>query len=179
MLKSQFLLTLVEIQWITKRFNVKAMKSSQRKCFQFLKELRPFSLVGIFKYLWLKVRGKSILVTGSCRGCGACCRSICLEGSDGWLRSRKAFAEIVKKNPEYKRFEVIGKDQQGFLLFSCTWCTPQGTCLNYENRLPLCCNFPESSLVFAGGQLPVNCGYTFTEVVPFEKILRQELKKEK
>ncbi len=153
------------------------MKISCDKYLHFLKELHSFSLVGIFKYLLLKLQGKSILVTGSCQGCGTCCKSICLEGRDGWLRSTKAFEEIVKKYPEYTRFKIIGKDQQGFLLFSCSWCTPQGTCLDYKNRLPVCYKFPESSLVFAGGRLPVNCGYGFAEVVPFEKILRQELKK--
>ncbi len=146
---------------------------------RFLKELRSYSLIGILRCLFLKLRGKSILVTGNCRGCGTCCRSICLEGKDGWLRSGKEFEKVIVKFPEYARFEIIGKDQQGFLLFSCTWCTQQGTCMDYNNRLSLCCNFPESSLVFAGGQLPLNCGYRFSEVVPFEKILSQELKKKR
>jgi hypothetical protein len=160
-------------------FNGKAVKNSGEKCQRFLQGLRSFSLAGIGKFLLLKIRGKSILVTGSCRGCGACCKSICLEGANGWLRSQKAFLKIVEKYPEYKRFEIIGKDQQGVLLFSCTWCTPQGTCLDYDNRLPLCRNFPESALVFAGGSLPDNCGYSFVEVVPFAKILRRELQRKK
>lgn len=142
-------------------------------------EINTFSLLGIYKYFSLKLRGKSIIVTGSCRACGACCRSICLEGREGWLRSQKAFNEVIIRYPEYRRFEIIGKDHQGFLLFNCTWCTVLGNCADYENRLPLCDNFPESSLVFSGGQLPVNCGYRFTEVVPFEKILKQEIKKKK
>jgi len=153
------------------------MKGSRSKYFLVLKKLRSFSLVGIFKYLGLKIRGKAVIVAGSCRGCGTCCRSISLEGRDGWLRSTEDFQQIVEKYPEYARFQVIGKDQQGFILFNCTWCTPQGMCRDYDNRLPLCSNFPESSLVFAGGRLPVNCGYRFIEVVPFEKILNRELKK--
>jgi len=155
------------------------VKRSYRKYYQLFKELRSFSLIGALKYFFLKLRGKTILVTGSCRGCGTCCRSICLEGSTGWLRSSKAFEKVIEKFPEYKRFEIIGKDPQGFLLFNCTWCTPQGTCMDYENRLPLCCNFPETTLVFAGGRLPENCGYGFAEVVPFEKILKQEQKRKK
>ncbi len=160
-------------------FNGKAVKSSREKCQRFLQGLRFFSLAGISKFLFLKVRGKSILRTGSCRGCGACCRSICLEGASGWLRSQEAFLKIVVKYPEYKRFEIIGKDQQGLLFFSCNWCTPQGTCLDYDHRLPLCRNFPESSLVFSGGSLPDNCGYSFVEVVPFAKILRREIQQKR
>jgi len=140
---------------------------------------RSFSLAGICKYLSLKVRGKSVLVTGHCLGCGRCCRSISLEGRNGWVRSFAVFDEIVKKYPEYARFKIIGKDQQGFLLFRCNWCTPQGRCRDYRNRLSLCRNFPASSLMFAGGCLPTGCGYRFTEVVPFEKILKKELKKKK
>ena len=158
----------------------KKMKDSPlNKHARFLQEFRSYSLIGIFRYLLLKLQGKSILVTGSCRGCGTCCRSICLEGKDGWLRSRKEFEKIIAKFPEFARFEIIGTDRQGFLLFSCTWCTAQGTCMDYHNRLPLCYNFPKSSLVFAGGQLPVNCGYRFSEVVPFEKILNRELNKKR
>lgn len=155
------------------------MKSRYRKYYRVFKELRYFSLHGAFKFFLLKLRGKSIIVTGKCHGCGTCCRSICLEGSTGWLRSDKAFENVIKRYPEYKRFEIIGKDSQGFLLFNCTWCTSQGTCIDYENRLPLCCNFPETTLVFSGGRLPVNCGYGFTEVVPFEKILKQEQERKK
>ncbi|MGB3211935.1 MAG: hypothetical protein WBB19_14625 [Desulforhopalus sp.] len=162
---------------MAKRFNGKAVKTWRRGCLQFIREIRSFSLAGIFKFLLLKLRGKAILVVGSCRSCGTCCGNICLEGSDGWIRTEQTFYEIVKKHPEYQRFEVIGKDQYGFVLFSCNWRTPQGSCLDYENRLPLCSKFPESSLVFAGGRLPDKCGYSFAEVVPFEKIFRKELEK--
>lgn len=155
------------------------MKNSRASCLQLLHQLRSFSLVGICKYFSLRLRRKSILVRGSCLGCGACCKNICLEGRDGWLRSESAFADVVKKYPEYGRFEAVGKNAQGFLFFSCSWCTPEGSCRDYDNRLPLCVNFPESSLVFAGGRLPVNCGYRFTEVVSFAKILRQEMSRKK
>lgn len=144
-----------------------------------LSQLRSFSLHGFCRFLWLKLRGKSILVTGSCHGCGRCCRSICLEGNEGWLRSEKSFQRIVDKYPEYERFTIIGRDPLGFLLFSCTWCTAQGTCLDYERRLPLCRKYPESSLLFAGGRLLSGCGYRFVEVVPFAKVLRQELKRKR
>lgn len=143
------------------------------------KELCSFSLTGIIKYLSLKIRGKSILLTGSCHACGTCCKSICLEGRDGWLRSGKVFAKVVEIYPEYERFEAIGVDQQGFLLFNCSWCSPQGACLDYDNRLPLCKKFPETSLVFSGGRLPDTCGYSFAEVVPFAKILSRQVKKDK
>ena len=160
------------------RFNGKTVNVG-KDIFQLWQRFRAFSPVGFIRHLWLKLRGKTIMVTGNCHGCGRCCSAICLEGDEGWLRSEKSFQRIVDKYPEYGRFTVIGRDTQGFLLFRCTWCTAEGTCSAYEERLPLCRRYPESSLVFAGGRLLPGCGYRFAEVVPFEKVLRRELKKAK
>ena len=156
-------------------FNGKPV-TRKEELFRLMGKFSSFSLQGICRYLWLRLRGKSILVVGSCHGCGRCCRSISLEGTEGWLRSENSFQRIVGIYPEYQRFEIIGRDRQGFLLFNCTWCTPQGTCRDYDRRLPLCSNYPESSLVFAGGRLLSGCGYRFAEVVPFNKILKQALR---
>lgn len=149
------------------------------KIFNFLEKLRNVSLVGFLRYIRLKLSGKTILATGSCNGCGTCCKSISLESKGGWVRSEKKFERIVEDFPQYSRFEIIGRDEQGFLLFNCNWVTHEGICRDYENRLPLCRAFPETSLVFAGGKLPQNCGYHFSEVVPFNKILSREMKKKK
>ncbi len=146
---------------------------------RFLKQVWCYSFSGFIHYFYLKMIGKSILVTGSCRGCGMCCRSISLEGWNGWLRSEKAFQKIVITYPEYGRFVVSGRDRQGFLLFTCTLCTPLGICLEYDKRLALCRKFPECSLVFAGGRLPSTCGYKFAEVVPFKKILNKAVRRQK
>lgn len=139
--------------------------------------MRSYTTAGFWKYLQLKVRGRTILVQGSCRACGSCCKKICLEGQSGWLRSPQEFYRMVDDCPEYQRFKIVGTDRQGLLLFNCSWSTVQGTCMDYENRLAICCNFPERSLAFVGGSLPYGCGYRFTEVVPFEKILQKELNK--
>ncbi len=144
----------------------------------FYQKARTTSLIGFIRYMRLKFTGKMVTVTGRCHGCGTCCRSISLENTGGWVRSEKTFNGIVDMYPEYGRFRIIGKDAQGFLLFNCSWISSEGICRDYENRLPLCEAFPEVSLVFCGGQLPRNCGYCFSEVVPFEKILKKELKKQ-
>ncbi|MFH0783689.1 MAG: YkgJ family cysteine cluster protein [Pseudomonadota bacterium] len=154
-------------------------KEEMRNALLYLKQIRHYSLTGLLCNLYLRLRGKTILVTGSCRGCGSCCLSLSLEGWDGWLRSEKAFHEIVANFPEYTRFVISGRDPQGFLLFSCSWRTEQGTCANYEKRLTLCRNFPENSLFFAGGRLPPTCGYKFTTGVPFQKMLDAAVQKQK
>lgn len=142
-----------------------------------IRRLRSFSAVGLLRFVAMKLRGRSILVAGSCRGCGSCCRQLSLEGNEGWLRSESSFAKIVAKYPEYDRFTITGKDSQGFLLFTCSWLTADGSCIDHQRRLALCRNFPESSLLFCGGKLPAGCGYRFKAVIPFEKILARELRK--
>lgn len=168
--------TLVYIQWIKHLFNKKEEMPNVQP---FFGKIRQYSLTGLLCYLYLRMQGKTILVTGNCLSCGSCCLNLSLEGADGWLRSEKAFREIVATYPEYSRFLISGRDSQGFLLFSCSWRTAQGICADYEKRLTLCRKFPESSLVFAGGQLPPTCGYRFTAGVPFQKILDAVVQKQK
>lgn len=115
------------------------------------------------------------MVGGSCKACGACCRRLSLEGRSGWLRSVAELRRVRQNYPEYRRFKLIGRDEQGFLIFNCSWCSPEGYCDDYDNRLSLCRNFPEKSLKFCGGGLPHGCGYSFQFVEPFEKILTREV----
>ncbi|MFW2366695.1 MAG: YkgJ family cysteine cluster protein [Desulforhopalus sp.] len=136
-----------------------------------------FSITGLFHFITLKLRGRTILVTGSCHSCGSCCRQLSLEGRNGWINSRKEFQQTVLHSPEYNRFKIIGRDSGGVLLFTCRWLTDDGSCDNYEKRPSLCRNYPESSLLFCGGALPPGCGYRFKSVIPFEKILARELQK--
>jgi Fe-S-cluster containining protein len=126
----------------------------------------------------MQFMGKELLVTGSCHGCGNCCRKINLEGERGWLRSEKDFIAVLSDYPEYTRFSITGKDDQGFLQFSCTWVTDAGLCRDHENRLSLCTTFPDKSLHFCGGTLPFGCGFVINEVRPFSKYLA-DVEKEK
>ena len=139
--------------------------------------LNTFSLTGAIKYLLLRFTGREVLLSGTCRNCGTCCRRINLEAGGGWVRDEEVFNDIVRKYPEYARFAIIGVDRQGFLLFSCNWCTDEGLCRDYGNRLAICRNFPDASLVFCGGSLPEGCGYRLSTGVPFDKVLRKETKR--
>ena len=145
--------------------------------YHILAHLNRFSLVGLLKFVWLRIRGKTILLSGACRCCGACCQKINLEVSSGWVRSSEAYYQILEDHPEFRRFEIIGRDPQGFLQFSCTWCTEGGVCRDHDNRLTICRNFPDTSLAFCGGGLPPGCGYRFKAGLPFAKVLDREIRK--
>lgn len=79
--------------------------------------------------------------------------------------------------PKYKRFQITGKDDQGFLLFSCAWLSNDGLCKDHSKRLPLCKNFPDKTLHFCGGRLPAGCGYHIGEVRPFSRYLSSAVDK--
>lgn len=142
------------------------------------KQLASYSLLGLLRSFRMRCMGKELLVTGSCHCCGSCCRKINLEGHRGWLRSKHDFYEVLHDYPEYKRFVITGKDEQGFLQFSCSWINSDGYCKDHGRRLALCRNFPDKSLHFCGGVLPSGCGYLISEVRPFKSYLA-DMEKEK
>ena len=141
-----------------------------------LQLLRTYSPMGLIRYLRMLMMGKELLITGSCHCCGNCCKKINLEGVNGWLRSEKDFYVVLHEYPEYERFQITGKDEQGFIQFSCTWLTDEGLCRDHTKRLALCKNFPDKSLHFCGGKLPSGCGYSINEVRPFDRYLKDEIK---
>jgi len=136
-----------------------------------------FTLAGLVHFLSLKLRRRRISLRGACRQCGCCCRSVCLADSSGWVRSEKSFGKICEQFPEYQRFKISGKDSEGYLLFTCTWCSADGKCRDYGQRLDICRNYPENSLVFAGGVLPEECGFYFVENADFARILQREMRR--
>lgn len=91
------------------------------------------------------------------------------------MRKPEDHLKVVKRDPEYARFEIVGTDSQGFLLFSCDWYTSSGICKDHEKRLDICRSYPDTSLYFSGGEMITNCGYSFKEMVPFEKVLQEEI----
>ncbi len=147
----------------------------KKSLYDVLADCRKYSLLGWIRFFHLKLRRKKVVIEGNCLMCGRCCRRICLEANGRWLRKEKEFYRVVEKHPEYSRFTVVGRDSQGFLLFSCSWFTTAGICKDHENRLPICRNFPDTNLYFTGGEVPVKCGYLFREITSFATVLKKEL----
>ena len=142
-----------------------------------IQHFRDFTIVGFINFTILKLTNREILIGGSCHCCGACCRSLCLDDGKGWIRREKDFKSVVEDNPDYSCFKIIGRDNSGYLLFSCTSLLDNGKCGRYDNRFQFCKDFPDPQLPFCGGQLPKGCGYVFRSVVPFSKILSEEINK--
>ena len=145
---------------------------------RFLANLHKFTPLGVIQRLILKLSGKTVVVRGSCHHCGTCCRKINLEGQRGWLRTEKEFQRIVQRYPEYKRFRIMGRDEYGFLLFSCRVLNDMGLCDDYEKRPSICRTFPDPTLYYSGGRVPIGCGYHFQISKSFQPFLKKALKEE-
>lgn len=150
------------------------MKSQHSKLIQYF---RDFTIVGFIHFTILKLTKRKIFIAGSCNCCGTCCRSLCLDDGKGWIRREKDFNTVVKENPDYSCFKIIGRDNCGYLLFRCSLILENGKCGKYDSRFQFCKDFPDPKLPFCGGQLPNGCGYVFKSVVPFSKILSEEIDK--
>jgi Fe-S-cluster containining protein len=135
------------------------------------------TFAGLIRYLKHALLGKDIIITGSCRQCGSCCRKLSLDIKGSWLTSVSLFNELVQDSPDYKRFRIIGKDKHGFLEFACAWLQEDGKCLDYENRLRICKDFPDKKMFLMNGVVPAECAYVMQQGTPFEKILKKKMKK--
>ncbi len=143
---------------------------------QNISSLAAMPISGLLRLLYLKLIGKDTLVTGSCNGCGECCRLINLRAAEGWIQDENLFKKLVERNPDFNRFTIASVDNSGFLLFNCSWLGGDGICKDYKKRLDICRNYPNKSLILRGGKLLPQCGFQITEVIPFKKILASEMK---
>jgi hypothetical protein len=132
------------------------------------------SIAGWWRRWRLRLTGKELIITGNCRQCGACCQRLQLEYKNNWLRSKRKFQALVKTDPEFSRFEIIGRDNSGLLVFNCRMLDAHNHCSDYANRPQLCRDFPNKGIFFCGGALPHGCGYKLSEGIPFAKILHQQ-----
>ena len=133
----------------------------------------------LFRYLKYKLLGRELIISGGCRQCGNCCRKINLCVDHAWISSPRKFKKLVKEDPDYERFRIVGRNRHGPLDFECTWLREDNTCGDYENRLDFCREFPNKEIFIKNGTLPEGCSYKAQEGVPFGKVLDKEMKKKR
>lgn len=148
-------------------------------------------LVGLLRRLRACILRSEVRVVGQCNVCGFCCRGILLRDRGRWLKSEGAFRKLCEREPDHACFEITGRDEEGHLVFRCTMQGDDNFCTCYEDRLPLCKNYPSKSLYYQGRDLRSDCGFSFKattfrdifmrrrrRAVPeFDEVLRQELNK--
>ncbi len=141
--------------------------------------LKGFSVKSILENAWNTIRGKELVVLGTCNCCGQCCQCINLRGRGGWIRTKEQFKKLCETNPQYSRFYIISGEKSDYLQFDCLLYDDQKGCKDYDNRLDICRKYPDKSLILRGGKLVEGCGYTVKSAVPFKKYLEEESKKKR
>ncbi len=148
------------------------------------------ALTGLFRRFRAFILGREVEIVGQCNLCGNCCHDILLLDNH-WIKSKRQFERLCKKEPKHSRFAIMGRDEYGRLLFRYTRLQKDGLCLSYEDRPPLCKSYPSKSIYYNGGQTGPECGFRFKAVTfrdvflrrkrlrtpRFSQVLQQEIKR--
>ena len=125
----------------------------------------------------LKLRRQDIIVEGSCKMCGECCKSLNFTSGGEWVHTVRQFEELKKKYPEYEIFEPVGRSTGGVLKFRCKMLGPDNLCTIHDDRPDFCRDYPEEDMFLMGGDVLACCGYSFKTVPSFKRILDEQMKK--
>lgn len=110
---------------------------------------------------------------GECKKCGKCCRL--MYSLDHFTTFDFKVTQFLF--PDYKRFEIIGKDIRGDMIFKCKLIQDDNTCKDYKKRLNMCKRFPNVKYGSLG-KTPEGCGFRLVPIKKFNDILEQEIEKE-
>ncbi len=101
-------------------------------------------------------------IEGQCNMCGQCCRQIRCPG----LKNNLEFKFMQFIFPHYKRFLIIGKDNEDNFILSCKYLTDKGKCSVYNLRPKVCRNYPAKYIPY-NAQMIDGCGF---------KVIKKEFK---
>lgn len=131
-------------------------------------------LSGLFRRFRSFVLGREVMLKGKCQMCGNCCHDILLKDEGHWLRKEKEFKALCESDSRYERFIITGRDTYNHLTFRCALQRDDGLCTSYEDRLPLCRNYPAKSLYYQGGWIGSDCGFRFKSATFRDVLLRRK-----
>lgn len=119
--------------------------------------------LGLYRRIRAAVLRRGVRIEGACRMCGECCHKIVLLDGGRWLRHERKFEALCRDDPDYSRFRIVGKSEDGFLLFDCNLQRNDNFCSDHDSRPRVCRNYPTAYLYYRGGRLLRCCGYRFVE----------------
>lgn len=125
------------------------------------------------KPLILRLIGKKYIREGQCLGCGSCCQHISIKNGRKVIKTPEEFEKLQRKFPVYRMFRIMDNIESG-LVFQCVYLDlDTGWCTDYENRPPICRNYPNEVIFKIGGALKDCCGYQFKPLKPFKKVFSE------
>ncbi len=135
-------------------------------------------IIRFFRKKINRLRGMSYIREGECFQCGRCCRMIVLVSEGGIITTEEEFNQLKEVFPEYRRFKMKERDEDGLLRFTCKYVGEDNRCGDYYGRPSICRAYPNEELFVKGGVIASHCGYKFYPVEDFSKVLDQAMKPE-
>lgn len=133
----------------------------------------------IKKFFYLKILRKKYYRTGSCKGCGRCCRQIYVKHANGVIKDEADFERLRGLHRFYKYLKVTGKDEIG-LIFECTNLDSEtNLCKIHKTRPGICRRYPQEEIFGMGGALAEDCGYKLVPIESFDEVFKQVKKENK
>ena len=94
-------------------------------------------------------------ITGHCLKCGKCCNH--MYSIDTYTENEFKIMQFLF--PQYRRFYIKGKDEEGNFIFACKLVSEDGLCKDYKHRPRMCRKYPAKRIYYPG-KLHEGCGYT-------------------
>ena len=116
---------------------------------------------------------------GKCRRCGECCRNLILYHEGKKIKTGEEFAMLTAEDPRYGIFYPCSISTEGILIFRCTKLGEKNTCTIYENRPPVCVDYPDTDLMKCGGDVYDGCGFYLVPPSDFHRVLKAQQKRKK
>jgi Fe-S-cluster containining protein len=125
------------------------------------------------KISFLYVCGKKYTRHGECKACGSCCKNISVKHGKNVIKTPEEFEQLQRKFPVYRMLRIMDNAQHG-LVFQCVCLDDEtGKCTDYNNRPPICRNYPHETIFKLGGNLADSCGFTFKPIKSFNSVLAE------
>ncbi|MFC1809373.1 YkgJ family cysteine cluster protein [Candidatus Omnitrophota bacterium] len=115
----------------------------------------------------------SILYTrrGMCTTCGRCCRHVYLRNQGKLVSSFDEYLQMLLENKKYKRFQVKGRDESGYLYFACNLISTDNKCTDYNKRPLLCRAYPDLGMIMYDAVPKEDCGFYFVNRFTGKRVL--------
>ena len=88
--------------------------------------------------------------------CNKCKESI--RSSIDFEMKKQAYVDAREEQKRIIIDALLGKDEEGNLIFACKLVTPEGLCSDYKHRLPMCRKYPQKRILY-NAKLHDGCGY--------------------
>jgi hypothetical protein len=129
-------------------------------------------IIEVRKFL-ARLKGKPFIRVGKCNQCGTCCRLLTLFVDGKQLSTAEEFQHAREVFPEYWRFYASHMDEEGRLLYTCSFLREDNTCNDYQARPHICRKYPTSGILYQGGKLVPQCGFNFIPTKDFQEDLER------